>query len=460
MYLKNIITNAFQKLAIGSCKSTGIEIVQERPPLSPTLSRKLSLRPNGQFLKHVRYILKCVISSVFLTGCTHRVANHAHTIREYQQGNFALAENDLSKAIEKEMPKQNYRRSSEATWMLLDRATTRFAMKKFQESVQDYELVLSAIDYYSKHLPLETVAQLAIEDGFEAYRLPSFEQGLARFYFALALFHLGDEQNARALLQQTENFNQTQKEQDKLFAENPIAKYLFAALLEREGDFSNAKILYRQANQLDFVPNRLLEQDKATLILICHQGAVPHKISAMAPASVASGALLESILKIYSIKPALSTLSGIPVPQLIDAPTPPDLQIVLNHIPQDFFLSYDIQTTAKEELKKALPAIAARSAARLLIRRAALGAFQRKNTALGQFVDMGVFIANLSTQADTRSWRTLPSRIDLMRFDLDPGNHLLKVNDRYYPLSLKKRGFCLINIFNLNSGEPIVLYPT
>jgi hypothetical protein len=98
------------------------------------------------------------------------------------------------------------------------------------------------------------------------------------------------------------------------------------------------------------------------------------------------------------------------------------------------------------------------------MRRAAVGCLQKKDPLLGTFADVGMFIANSITQADTRSWGTLPSRIDIARFDAAPGQHSFKLHmpgGHAYEssLNLKAGSLCVIHLFQIRPGMTFVLIP-
>lgn len=401
-------------------------------------------------------------------------------ISDYQNGAPTIAEKKLTRAIEKEIPQNEFQKSNDAVWLLLDRATTRFALGKVDGAIADYNLAIEAMDYYNQKCTLEQVGKTVLQDDLGAYAGSDFEQILARVYFALALIHKGDLGNAYALLRQAEELQQKKRE---LYAEksytkhyqlidNSVAKYLFAALLENRGDCSNAELLYQQAEQLAG-PVHLEShhsQETATVIVLCHNGNVPYKISDRCDASIASAIALEIMLSTQRLPPAWSTLTGIPVPALQQKWGSRSLPTYacIDGVRHPLFHWMDIGLTADQQLRQEMPVIAARGVARLLLRRTAVAYAQKQDPCLGAIVDIGMLIANANTEADTRSWTTLPNTIDLTRYDLTPGKHTLTLQVdqqgcppflREYILNLKQNDFCVINIFNIHPGFTTVLIP-
>lgn len=425
----------------------------------------------------------CITSLLLIaicSGCSPALIHRDIYISDYQNGAPTYAEAKLTRAIEQELPQQNFQKSDDAVWLLLDRATTRFAIGKIDGAIADYNLAIEAMDYYSQNCALEQVGKTLLQDDFGAYPGADFEQVLARVYFALALIHKGDYSNALAILRQAEELQQQKRENyakkpytvGYQLTDNSVAKYLFAALLENRGDCSNAEIMYQQAVQLTGGVN--LEShctsETATVIILCHNGNVPHKISDVCDASIASAIALEIMLSSQRLPPAWSSLTGIPVPALQQKWGSRSLPTfaTIDGLKRPLYRWYDVGFTADYQLRQEMPVIAARGVARFLLRRSAVACAQKQDPCLGAIVDLGMLIANANTQADTRSWTTLPNTIDLTRYDLSAGQHALTIQVdqlgcppflREYTLNLKPHDFCVINVFNIHPGFATVQIP-
>lgn len=430
-------------------------------------------------------IISVIICLAILTSCSSQLARREEYIASYQCGSFQQSDAILCKAIDNSLPQENYRKSKDAVWLLLDRATERFATGRIEEAISDYDLALQAIDYYNQDDSPEKVGQFLLEDGIAAYPGEDFEQILARVYFALALLHQGDMGNAQALLRQAEDVQQRKQEnyrnhrltREFNLVDNPVAKYLLACLAEKNGDFSNAEILYQQTANLlgrgglcpELHPNHP-HSDSCTLLIVGHNGNAPLKVSEFSDASVASAFALEMILCSNHIDPAISSMTGIPVPALVQsrASFPVPLAATVNSCQKALFPLCNVTAVAAQQLKERMPIIVARGVARMLSRRTAVAFASEQNSDLGAVVDLAMLIANASTAADIRTWGTLPSSIDLARFDLPPGRHTLtlRINNQfippfvaYYDLHLKPEDLCVINIFNIHPGVHTVHIP-
>jgi hypothetical protein len=342
---------------------------------------------------------------LLLTACApHYLSNAAFDLRE---GHFEKAQQQLAKA---DLP---FQKCNDAPLLLLSRAMVYFQAGQITKSLSDFSKAHDAIDYYSQVLAHEIAGQTLLQDDIGPYVPPSFEIELARVYEALAFLHQGDESNAAATLLYLENHNY----------KNPLATYLLATLFDRRGDHSNARILQSRLG---------VAQNQGNVLVVYHLGKAPIKKSEIAPTSIVSGALLESLLAAYEVEPALSTLAGVPVPVLEDFKTVHSFSTPLIH--------YNITKAAHEHLEKELPLIATRAAARLLIRRAAVASVKKE---AHQLMDIGMLIANTVTQADTRSWNMLPATIELHHISLPPGKQTID----NITFNVKEQGLTVVEIF-------------
>lgn len=429
---------------------------------------------------HLTFICLLALS---LAGCAKTVlADRGAYLRAYHGGNFDQAETDLTNTIRKELPQTRYNLSKNSSWLFLDRATVRFAEGEASEAIEDYATALEAMDYYGKSLLTEQVAQIILQDEESAYQAPDYEQVLARVYLALALLHQGDGGNAFAILRQAEEF---QQEKQNLYSNCPflksykvpangLSKYLFAVLLEKKGDRSNAEILYKQAEELipcscevSFKPSD--SPKDATVIVLCHNGNAPYKISTLAPASQVSALALEFFLANEGVPPSCASLPGIPVPEWERWPgsAPLPTFALMDDCNQPLLPFYSVVQASAQELEVMKPILIARGITRLLVRRATVGFMRQKDPTLGALADCAMLIANLNTRIDTRSWTTLPAFIDVARFDIEAGCHTItlqvienhKTEEKSFNLNLKENDLCIIHVFNIHPGVRRVLVP-
>lgn len=427
--------------------------------------------------------MKFLIPLLFLClSCSSALKQKDSYLASYYVGDLPIAEEKVSYTISKEIPENNYRKSGDSVWLLLDRANIRFSKGDTKGAAEDFRLAIEAMDYYNQSLASEMLEKLLFQDELGAYAGEDFEQILARIYFALALLDIGDTSNAFAMLRSAEELQQKKRNEyascpltnTYQIIDNALGKYLFAVLLEKQGDLSNASILYQQTRDLvsdDSFPNSSAGNENATVLVICHNGNAPHKISTLTDATVASTLALEGLLNTTCVDQfAISSLGGIPTPALaysLDAyPLNVFVSVDGKRKPLEFL--YSVAETAEEQLKQKMPLIVARGVARYLIRRSAVNYAHEKNESLGAVVDMAMLIANANTKVDTRSWSTLPEEIDLTRFDLGPGEHDLEIQIDshsgylrvyHYKIQLKPRQLCVIHVFTIDPKVTSIIIP-
>lgn len=422
---------------------------------------------------------------ILLTSCQSSYLRQEEYIVPYQRGQLLQAKEEADRIVNYDIPEGNYRRSKEAVMWLLDRATLNFMLGEVTAAIYDYQLAIEAIDYYNQDCTIEDLQQLMLQDDYAAYPGEDFEQILARFYFALALLQQGDEGNALALLRQAEELQQKKREmyrnscltKDFVLIDNPLAKYLMAVLLEHRGDLSNAEILYAQTesligNSLEKLQLRQKGKDseQATVIILAHNGNVPYKVSTLSDASQASTIALEFLLGNCNLPPAYSSITGIPVPILMQKifSHPVPIHTRLCRQERQLIPFYNIAAIDSLQLQQKMPIILARGAARYILRRGMIAYLNERDACLGAIADMGMLVSNACTRADTRSWGTLPSSIDLTRYEVPSGDHTLHLQIQWgvvapfideFAIKLNPGDLCVINIFNIHPGIVAVQIP-
>ncbi len=384
---------------------------------------------------------------LLLCGCSRPGALDYTTAIAYAEGVPERGERLLTRRIEKKMPKGRYQNCHDATWLLLDRAYLRLASGRSAEAIVDFRLALEAIDFYSTKPPEERLGEMLLEDSTAAYDVPDFERLLAHIYFALALYQDGDSENATAVLRGAELL---QQEYPASF--NPFAKYLLAALLERS-DPSNAEILYKQ---IDERPST----GPATLLIINHGGLTPYKVSERCDASVISSHALETILADRCRPPSFSSVTGFKVPQLIPRGPAPRTWVEVDGHRKSLETIFSVTHAAFSDLDQRLPLIAARAAARHISRRGVLAVAEKgKDQTAARLLDIAFFFLNLATEADVRQWGLLPDAIQLVRYDLNPGTHDVRLPTSSTAIDLREGDLCIIQLFSPTPGVTKSLIP-
>lgn len=404
---------------------------------------------------------------------------------EYRGGDMGVAVSTMDRCIAKSVGGKDPLRCHDSPWMFLDRATLRWVQGDLEGAIDDYRTALRALDYFDQESDSEQAVEIALGEMSGAYMAPPFEHVLARCYLALTLFELGDEHNAYALLRQAEEWQQQRRAElrgslgdgTELLVENPFSKWLFATALEKRGDYSNAAILRQDVQRLlqrHELPFTVLSDnppyhrpDAATVVVICHNGSVPFRVSETCPESLWASAAVELALTAEGLDPAASVYTGFEVPQLERrvASRPIYVRACVGEQTKVLSPCFDVDAAAESQLAYELPGLIAKATLRHALRRGAVAATRRADSSVGAVADFAVLMWNLSTHADTRSWVSLPCQIDVARFDLPPGRHRIELEAQgcgQLPgatLDLPANAFSIIHIFSLQPGRTIVRYP-
>ncbi|CDZ81191.1 Tetratricopeptide repeat [Candidatus Rubidus massiliensis] len=413
----------------------------------------------------MKYLL--LVITLFLSSCSRNYLVQENYIQTYQTGDLICTEQKITEALEQ----QNL--SNEQILYLLERGTVSFASGNVDNAIADYKEAVDLLNGLSELAPSEELQKILLDDNYCFFVGEDYEQVLARVYLSLALLHKGDYKNATAILRQAEDIQQRKIElyrKDRFcsfyqLVENPLAKYLLAILSEKGKDFSNAKILYSQVSKLLNQPVEQLKPNdhaKQTLLFVIHNGNIPNKISIISEPSIASGLVLETLLSKDQRTLALSSFTGIPTPLLIQKNSSKSipLKISVNGCTENPMTFYALGSIAQRQLEKRKPAIAARGLARLALRRGFVAYAESKDPALGKLFDLAMTIANLSSEVDTRSWRTLPNTIEVARFDLNECELQATIESLFTPyppfkfqVPLKlKSDLTVINVFIIHPG--------
>ncbi len=432
--------------------------------------------------------LSLLLLSAF-TGCQRTPSKiRAAYTEAYFHGDLSKAEEVLTSKMSPSLKRGQYTDDADAIWFLMERGTMRLLQNQPDLACVDFNLALQASDYYQQEDFKEQAAKFLLSDEVSAFQGEGYEQIMLRLYFAFALIQSGEEANGLALLRQIQTFSELRQEtlrSNKLTQgleqfNNPLADYLLALFLQAGGDQSNASILYRRAKK-SFPPlskqqaqqlfPKTIDDEQATVLILVHNGNIPYRVSESAMQTEESLMLLNILLTMNDIsKPNLTQIPHIPVPALRDWPNgfPCQVQLKINEQSQPLTLALNLRGIAGKELAQALPLIKARAATRYLLREATVASAQSKDHLAGSILDLGMTLANKLTQADTRSWLSLPYTIGLSRCSLPPGSYPLEVMCSFPSsassyslprLKLKKGDLCMIHLFSIHPGVFRYLIP-
>ena len=382
-------------------------------------------------------------------------------------GSFAVIEKDLAGQqydaaltnIEKEAESKTDR-----VLYLLNKGMVLRMKRDFVASNVAFEAAKAEMDRLYAASVSENALSVMVNDSTVSYSGDNYERVLLHLYMALNYLELGDTDSARveALQVDAKLREFAEKIPDSKYAEDAFTLYLTGLIYEDEGEFSDAMISYRSAYnvykkyqtrygismptvlktdlmrmakqqglsdeyakykaEFGFEPvNNKGKPAEGELVFVLNNGLAPIKREKAINSFDSSTASMVRIA-LPSYESRSSTIIG--------------ARISVNDRQATTELMEDIDAIAKKNLDEHMPAIIARSVARVVIkaaaskkaRDAALNNKNNDNAVAGMLGALAFQVAAVATErADTRSWLTLPSSIQLARLSLPPGSYNVKV---------------------------------
>ena len=325
---------------------------------------------------------------------------------------------------------------------LLDKAMLLRMQNRFEDSNQAFEKAKALTQELDAISLREQAAAVSINDSLRSYLPRIFEQVLVHCFEAINYLQLQQYNEARVEILQ---LNELLKQEDDV--QIPFARYLSGLVFEFNQELDNALISYRKAYQaygshnrsiplmlkedllrltdylglseehktfldefeLEAWPNQQEVRQQARAIALVFSGLMPRKHSFDISVQSANDGQLHRIstpfyeqraVKVYRAE--LSAESSSTHSELIA----------------------ELDQHARATLEREMPAIIARSIARVSIKSNVVDETRNDTPLLSLALNIAAF---LTEQADTRAWNTLPQQILIMRLNLPAGNHDLKL---------------------------------
>jgi uncharacterized protein len=404
---------------------------------------------------------------------------------------FGVIERDLSArqydSALNEIEKQEGSKTDRVLY-LLNKGMVLRMKRDYSDSNQALEAAKTEMERLYAASVSENALSFIINDATVSYAGDDYEQVLVHLYMALNYLELGQSNDARveALQVDIKLREIGEKIPESKFTEDALSRYLTGLIYEEKGEWSDAMIAYRKAYeaykkyQVNYgmaMPDMLkhdllrlakrqglkdesaqyskefgieLQQDRkqkqeleGELVFILNNGLAPIK--------------REKVVATWAPPP--SVVTGKSKPQASKAPPQPVLvkialpyyesrpnnvlsaRISVSGKQADTQMMENIDAIARASLDARMPAITARSIARAVAKGALQESVDRagnnNNDVAAQLISsLVVRVATAATErADTRSWLTLPSDIQMARLPLPPGSYdvtveLLGANDR------------------------------
>lgn len=384
-------------------------------------------------------------------------------------GSFAVIERNLA-AQQYDAALLNIEKDSAATkdrvLYLLNKGMVLRMKRDFAASNVALEAAKAEMDRLYAASVSENALSVMVNDATVSYSGDNYERVLLHLYLALNYLELGQPDSARieALQIDAKLREFAEKVPDSKYAEDAFTLYLTGMIYEDRGEWSDAMIAYRSAYNIykkyqtnyavtmpsmlkidllrmarqqgltgeldkykkefgmELPSNKGVAKEQGELVFILNNGLAPIKRE---KAANGFDAVTASMVRIAL--PAYESRNN----NVVSA------RISINDRQTTTELMEDIDAIAKKNLDSHMPAIIARSVARVVVkalankraRQAATNNNNNNNEAMiGALGALAFQVATVATErADTRSWLTLPANIQLARLSLPPGSYSVKV---------------------------------
>lgn len=394
-----------------------------------------------------------------LPGCSTYGLRHYDMHRSLAAGDPALA----LQTLETHIPAGRDRTLYELNKGMLLRLTGDYAASN--ELLESAKLEMQRLAATSIS---ENLTALAVNEATRSYAGQPYEQLMLHAYKALNYLALDQPDAARVeILQADVKMREWAAGSDiEGILASAFVRYLAGVVFEINGEWSEALITYRKAYEIYRGTNRSVPaclqnvllrltaymgltdeherlqalfgqqtwrsvedlRQQAELVVFYHQGLVSE--------------LREQV--IFSYSPELSHSVHVAVP-FYEWPVSyfPQAYIEAGGITAQTELLENIDQLARDNLAIRLPGITLRAVARMVVKKKLAHEARQENALAGFFAD----VVSLATErADTRSWSTLPSSIQVARLVLPPGEHRIRIANT---------GALLNESYNEQHGEPV-----
>ena len=384
-------------------------------------------------------------------------------------GSFSVIQHDLA-TQQYDAALLNIEKESASTkdhvLYLLNKGMVLRMKRDFNASNIAFEAAKAEMDSLYAASVSENALSVMVNDSTVSYSGDNYERVLLHLYMALNYLELGQPDAARveALQLDAKLREFAEKVPDSNYAEDAFTLYLTGMIYEDRGEWSDAMISYRSAYDVykKYLTNYSLATPstlKLDLMRMAKQQGLKDELAkyksefAIEPPNNSKGAASNLGELVFVLNNGLAPIKRDKAINSFDVTTGTMVRIALpsyesriNNVVAARItvadqqatteLVEDIDAIAKKNLEARMPAIIARSVARVVVksvaskraRDLALHNNNNDNALAGMLGALAFQVAAVATErADTRSWLTLPSNIQLGRLSLPPGNYNVKV---------------------------------
>ena len=423
--------------------------------ISMSLTKSMTL---VRMSKGVRQGHPLILLTVILGACSSYSEKISHGRESMRRGQADEAVALLSEQLDEND-------QGEKTLLTLERGIALQHAGRFQASTVDFQTAdqeLEVLDYTS--MPVDEAAKYLYSDDSAPYRPPLFEKGGLNLFNAINYIVLKDWSGAKVELRRFEvlldywkDKEVSRRQLDRLTdLKRWLGAFVYTALRSRTEAEKEAA---RMGVTLPDVPDRPDGERYSPVLIIAHEGQVPHKkpvrfpigqaLLYLGPGHGLSPAQRKQLAVIQAkglVKwvnfPVLSKTREVVSALTVDQrPTQPTLKVHFASMAQ----------SAYEEAKGSMML----AAISRLITRAVVGEVSQRAVAKGTNGLIGLLVGLISEGAmvaadtpDTRSWSMLPAQLKLYWLWLPPGRHDLAYR--------AERGGWSTSLKITGDGHPIV----
>jgi len=371
------------------------------------------------------YVKAALVSflGIGLSSCASYTRSTKAGLDAFSNRDFASAEKVYEKADEEGVDQLVY---------LFDRATVRYSAGLFEQSIKDFKLANSLSEIKDYTAIATEVATIFTNDRITHYKGEEFEHVLISVYLALNFAALGKEEEAIVACRQVNRKLELLREESKRhYSLNAFAQYLAGLMFEKEGNWNNAYIDYKKTAEINPEFSRV-KYDIVRGALRTENGSELQKWKRTL--GVTEEDVKEARRELRQTGGVVLLFQNGFAPEKISSPSwyeIPEYQTRYNrHRAARLYLNgkevarteqlYNVESVAIQNLKEKYATLIAKRVAGVVAREVIGNQLDKQAEGLGTILKIAMYA---SSQADLRSWLTLPKDFQVARVQMPPGKY-------------------------------------
>lgn len=347
-----------------------------------------------------------------------------------EEGYYLLAANEIKNFAEQS--------SDDQLAFLLDYASLLFYSGEYKESIQAFlkaEAISEESDYFSVS---RQTGSVFVNEEMLKYQTPVYEKILINVYLALNFIELNQYDEALVEIRKIhQKYLKLKSEEVQPFELNSLGKYLSAILWEMDKKYDLAYLSLKESFEID--PNiHGIETDLIRLAFLAQRDDEALKLMNQFNLRIDKKSVLDSksskksqlLIFVHSGQGPQREQSGVNSPYPILVPHSyykMDHRFEIDNQVKKSQVIFDLETAAIRSLKEEYDYLVKKRLASFVAKEVLAEQIRQKDEALGL---IALIFMRVSERADLRQWSQLPQTVQLVRFELEPGDHELKYQDR------------------------------